>query len=159
MARSPLAVAPGQPGRPLLGFVACAVVVRAAAFAAAGGFHARLGVGGEEDLLAWDLAAAGWQLSYLPELIAHHDPPPSSRSRAERREVVIRNALWTAWLRRPAGAAARRTVHALARAPRDRVTARAVLRALAGTPWVLRERRDGPPHVEAQRRLLEDHGG
>jgi GT2 family glycosyltransferase len=156
MARSPLPAAARQPGRPLLGFIACAVVVRAAAFAAAGGFHARLGVGGEEDLLGWDLAAAGWQLSYVPGLVARHDPPPSSRSRPERREAVIRNALWTTWLRRPAGSAARRTIAALAGAPRDRVTARAVLRALAASPWLLRERRVGPPRVEAQRRLLDE---
>jgi GT2 family glycosyltransferase len=156
MARSPLPAAPGQPGHPLLSFVACAVVVRREAFAAAGGFHARLGVGGEEELLGWDLAAAGWQMSYVPELIAHHAPPPSARSRLERREALIRNILWTTWLRRPARTAARRTARELARAPRDRVTARAVVRTLAAWPWVLRERRVSPPAVEAQLRLLEE---
>jgi GT2 family glycosyltransferase len=159
MARSPLPPAPGQPGHNLLGFIACAVVVRVAAFAEVGGFHARLGVGGEEELLGSDLAAAGWQLSYVPEIVAHHAPPPRTDGRPERRETLLRNALWTAWLRRPAATAARHTAHALARAPRDRVTVRAVARALAASPWLLRERRVSPPAVEAQRRLLEESRG
>lgn len=157
MAASPLTPAPGQPGHPILSFVACAVVVRREAFLAAGGFPARIGVGGEEELLSWDLAAAGWQLSYVPRVVGHHDPPPAPGGRPERRARDIRNALWTTWLRRPAGAAARRTAHDLARLPLDGVSARGVGRAVAGVPWVLRERRVSPPHVEAQRRALEEH--
>jgi hypothetical protein len=95
-------------------------------------------------------------MSYVPEVVAHHAPPPASRGRPERREALVRNVLWTTWLRRPAAAAARRTARELARAPRDRVTARAVVRALAAAGWLLRERRVSPPAVEAQRRLLEE---
>jgi GT2 family glycosyltransferase len=156
MAASPLPAAPGQPGRPLLSFVACAVVVRRDALLEVGGFGRRLGVGGEEEIVGWDLAAAGWQMSYVAEVVAHHDPPPMAGGRPERREIGIRNTLWVTWLRRPAGAAARRTAQELVRFPRDRVTARAVARAVAGLPWVLRERRVSPPHVEAMRRLLDD---
>jgi GT2 family glycosyltransferase len=155
MARSPVRSADGQPGFPLLSFVACAVVVRRSAFLAAGGFSPRFAVGGEEELLGWDLASAGWQLSYVPEAVAHHHPPPQSRDRPRRREVAVRNALWTAWLRRPAGIAAGRTVAVAARALGDRVTARGLARALAGLPWILRARRVTPPHVEAGLRLLE----
>jgi hypothetical protein len=39
--------------------------------------------------------------------------------------------------------------------PRDRTSAEAVLHALRGLPWVLRERRVVPPRVEANLRLLE----
>ncbi len=152
MARSPLAPADDQPGHPLLSFVACGVVVRRSAFLAAGGFTERLAVGGEEELLSWDLAAAGWLLSYVPEVVAHHHP---TRHRPGRRESLTRNALWTAWLRRPAGVAARRSAVNVARAPRDRATDRVDAGARAGVPWVLRARRVSPPHVEAMRRTLE----
>jgi GT2 family glycosyltransferase len=156
MARSPLPRAAGQPGRPLLSFIACAVVVRVEAFASAGGFDERFGVGGEEELLGWDLAAGGWLMSYVPEIAAHHDPPPSSRSRPRRRETLVRNALWTAWLRQPVRAALRQSIRGLAAAPRDRATARGVVRAAAASPWLLRERRVSPPHVQELRRLLDD---
>jgi GT2 family glycosyltransferase len=156
MAASPLPAGRGQPGHPLLSFIACAVVVRREAFTACGGFHERFGVGGEEELLGWDLAAAGWWMSYVPDVVAHHDPPRTARPRSERRARLVRNTLWTTWLRRPARAAAWRTGRDLLRFPRDRVTARGVAEAVAATPWVLRERRVSPPHVEALRRLLDD---
>lgn len=31
---------------------------------------------GEETLLAYDLAAAGWQLCYVADVVAHHHPSP-----------------------------------------------------------------------------------
>jgi N-acetylglucosaminyl-diphospho-decaprenol L-rhamnosyltransferase len=154
MGRSALPRVDGQPGHPLLSFIACGVVVRRSALLAAGGFSERFGIGGEEELLAWDLAAAGWLLSYVPDLVAHHHPPPND-GRPDRRERQLRNALWTAWLRRPAPAALASTARALAGEPRDRTTARGLARAVAGLPWVLRERRVSPPHVEAMCRALE----
>ena len=155
MSQSPLPPRNDQPGHPILSFVACAAVVRRAAFLAADGFSPRLGIGGEEQLLGWDLAAAGWQLSYAPEILAHHDPPPAADGRPSRRETIFRNAIWTTWLRRPIGPAARATAAMLASAPRDRTTARAVVRAVVGGAWVLRQRHVSPPHVEAMRRQLE----
>ena len=155
MARSPLTRGEGQPGYPLLSFVACAVVVRRQALLEVGGFSPRFGIGGEEELLGWDLAAAGWQMSYVPDVVAHHDPPPSG-GRPERRRRGIRNTLWTTWLRRPARAAALRTVREMRQFRLDVTTLRGVGEALAGIPWVLRERRVSPPHVETMRRLLDD---
>ena len=154
MARSVLPPAEPQPGHPLLSFIACAVVLRRAAVLEVGGFSERFAVGGEEELLGWDLASAGWLMSYVPDVVAHHHPPPND-GRPERRQVTLRNALWVTWLRRPARTAAARTLRMLQRSPRDRYTARAVAGALGGLPWVLRERRVSPPHVEASRRLLE----
>ena len=154
MAESPLPGEPGQAGHPILSWVACAVVVRREAFLAVGGFSGRLWLGGEEELVGWDLASQGWLMSYVPEVVAHHDPPPHT-GRPERRELGIRNTLWTTWLRRPAPAAAARTMRNLRAFPTDRTTARGVGRAVAGLPWVLRERQVCPPHVEAMCQLLE----
>jgi N-acetylglucosaminyl-diphospho-decaprenol L-rhamnosyltransferase len=144
----------GQPGHPVLSFIACGVVLRRSAVLAVGGFSERFGIGGEEELLSWDLAAAGWQMSYVPAVVARHDPPPND-GRPERRARMLRNALWLTWLRRPAGTAAARTLHILRRSPADRHTAAALAQALAGLGWVARERRVIPPHVEAAVRLLE----
>jgi GT2 family glycosyltransferase len=155
MRRSVLRPAGDQPGHPIVSFVACAAVVRRSAFLACSGFSARFGVGGEEELLGWDLAAAGWRLSYVPEVVAHHHPPPAPDGRPARRAATLRNALWTLWLRRPAAAAARASARAVLRAPRDRATARALAAAVAGAGWVRRERRVHPPHVEAMLRRLE----
>jgi hypothetical protein len=154
MRTSPLPSAPGQPGRPILSFIACAVVIRRDALLSCGGFSEQLGIGGEEQLLSWDLAAAGWQLSYVPEVVAHHDPPPSPDGRPARQAATIRNALWTMWLRRPLTAAARETAAALARATHDRITAQALRDAIVGGGWILRQRKVNPPHVEAMCRAL-----
>ena len=155
MAQSPIPPAPGQPGHPLLSFVACAVLVRRDAFLAVGGFHPRVKVGGEEELVGFDLAAAGWQMSYVPALRAHHHAS-TNRDRDERRAIGIRNMIWTTWLRRPMWPATRRTVRELRRLQPDQVTLRGLRWAVEGAPWVLRERRVSPPHVERYRMLLED---
>jgi N-acetylglucosaminyl-diphospho-decaprenol L-rhamnosyltransferase len=151
---SPLPAVDGQPGRALLSFLAGAVVVRRRAVLEVGGFCERLGFGGEEELLACDLIGAGWQISYLPEIVAFHDPPPT-HGRPRRREEGLRSRLIVTWLRSPAPQAAVRTLHELRRAPRDRHSARGVARAAAALPWVLRERAPSPPNVERMRRLLE----
>ncbi|OBI23248.1 glycosyl transferase [Mycobacterium sp. E2462] len=155
MAESPLDRTPGIPGHPLLSFLAGVSVVRRSAFLAAGGFSSRLWLGGEEELLASDLARAGWQMSYVPEIVAHHH---ASRLRDAhlRRRHGIRNTLWFTWLRRPLPSATLRTARLLRRLPRDRVTALGVVDAIRGVPWVLRERNPVPPHVERGYRLLED---
>jgi N-acetylglucosaminyl-diphospho-decaprenol L-rhamnosyltransferase len=155
MARTPLAPEDGQPGLPILSFVACAVVVRRSAFLSAGGFSERLGVGGEEQLLSWDLAASGWQLSYVPEIVAHHDPRAAAGGRHDRDEIVVRNALWSSWLRRPAAVAIRHTARTLAAAARDRASRRGLARALSGCAWIARERRPSPARVERMLELLE----
>jgi hypothetical protein len=62
----------------VLGFLACAAVLRREAFRQVGGFNPALHMYGEEDLLAMDLAAAGWRLSYvmLPWALRHRQPLP-----------------------------------------------------------------------------------
>jgi GT2 family glycosyltransferase len=151
---SPLPAEPGMPGRPLLGFLAGASMIRREAFLAVGGYEPRFSVGGEEELLAWDLAAAGWWLCYAPELTVHHHPSPR-RNAGTRRGLLLRNALWCAWMRRPWPAALRRSGRLLTSAPRDGVTLRGLAGAVAGLPWVLRRRRVLPPAVERGLRLIE----
>ncbi len=92
LARSPLPSPPGLPGHPLLGFLAGASVVRRSAFLAVGGFDRRLFIGGEEELVAAELACRGWCLRYVPELVVHHDASP-------RRDVHLRN--WHVVAQRP----------------------------------------------------------
>ena len=72
MERSPLVSPPGFPGRAVLGFVACGALVRRSAYWPWVGFHPRLGIGSEEALLALDRAAAGWELQYIEEIVAHY---------------------------------------------------------------------------------------
>jgi GT2 family glycosyltransferase len=129
-------------------------VLRREAFDEVGGFSERLWLGGEEELMAGDLAAAGWELCYLPALTVHHQAS-TARDPHKRRADGIRNTLWTTWLRRPFRPALRRTVHLLRTVPRDRVTARGLLAAVGGLPWVLRERTVLPPHAEARFAALE----
>ncbi len=154
MAQSPLPRPEGLPGHPLLSFLAGVSVVRRSAFEQAGGFSTRLWLGGEEELLASDLARAGWHMAYVPEVGAHHH---ASRLRDAhlRRRHGIRNTLWFTWLRRPLPSALRRTVRLVSSLPRDRVTAGGLLDAVRGAPWVVRERAVVPAHVEQGYRSLE----
>ncbi|MGY1616250.1 glycosyltransferase family 2 protein [Geodermatophilus sp. SYSU D00691] len=151
---SPVRGASWLPGPALGSFLAGASVVRREAFTGVGGFSERLWLGGEEELMAGDLAAAGWELCYLPALTVHHQAS-TARDPHVRRRDGIRNTLWTTWLRRPLRPALRRTGHLLRTLPRDRVSAHGVLDAARGLPWVLRERRVLPPHAEARFTALE----
>lgn len=150
---SPVAGRPGLPGPALGSFLAGASVVRRSAFVAAGGFHPRLWLGGEEELLAADLAAVGWELCYLPAATVHHQAS-TARDTTKRLRDGVRNTLWFTWLRRPLPAALRRTAVVLGKL-RSRPALEGVLAALRGAPWVLRERRVLPAHAEARFRALE----
>jgi GT2 family glycosyltransferase len=151
MAASPLGEPRGGLGPPVLGFVACGAVVRRAPLLACGGFEPRLGIGGEEELLALDLAAAGWRLAYAGDVVAHHHP--GTGNRGGRSHAQVRNALWSAWLRRPPVAALRRSAAILAQA--DPAGPAALADALRGLGWVRRRRRVIPAPVERAVRRLE----
>jgi GT2 family glycosyltransferase len=155
LASSPVPGRPGLPGPVLMSFLAGASVLRTGAFRAAGGFSPRLWLGGEEELLAADLITAGHHLCYLPGATVHH-APSRLRDPGRRRGLGIRNTLWFTWLRRPVPAAVRRTAELTRTVPRDRTSAAAFAAALAGLPWVLRERKPVPARVEAMIRLLDE---
>jgi GT2 family glycosyltransferase len=155
MGRSPLPRRPGRPGTPVLGFLACAAVVRRSAYLQVGGFHPAFGIGGEETLLALDLAEAGWDLSYLPEVVGHHHPPPRPDDSGRRRRQA-RNGLWCVWLRRPLAGALRHTARLVRMAASDRAIAGGLADAAAGVTWVFRERRPVAVELEHRLRLLGD---
>jgi GT2 family glycosyltransferase len=153
MAAAPIGWERDLPGPSVLGFLACAAVVRRDAFLDAGGFNPRLHFGGEEALLAMDLAAAGWGLAYVPSLVVRHMPSPEGRQPATRRRQEARSHLLTTWLRRPARIGLREAGRAMTTPER-----RAGLRdALADLAWVLRHRRPLPASVEAALLTLERH--
>lgn len=154
MAASPLGRAPDLPGPSVLGFLACGAVVRRSAYLEVGGFHDRFGVGGEEELLAIDLAGCGWALAYVDAVVAHHHPSPA-RDPAGRRRRQVRNALWATLLRRPAGTVARQVAALFPRLHRDPAARGGLVDATRGLPWVLRERSVVPAELERQLRLLE----
>ena len=155
LAQSPVPGRPGLPGPALMSILAGASVLRCDAFREVGGFSPRLFLGGEEELLAADLAARGWVLCYLPGATLHHQAS-TLRDPTRRRWLGIRNTLWFTWLRRPPAAALRRTAELAVSVPRDTVSASAFAAAVGGLPWVLRERKPVPPSIEASIRLLDE---
>lgn len=156
MSSSPLTGHRPLPGPRVLGFMACGAVVRRAAFLAVGGFSELLFFMGEERLLALDLAAAGWDLAYAPDVVAHHHPAAGG---ADRRALVARNDLLTIWLRRPWTRVAAASAALAVRAPVDPVARGALAGALARVPRVLVGRRPLPAAVEADVRTLERWDG
>jgi GT2 family glycosyltransferase len=153
MRSSPLPQRDGDAGVPVLGFMACAAVMRRNVLLDAGGFHRHFGIGGEEALVAMDVAAAGWEIAYVEEVVAHHHPS-RSRDPLARRRILARNDLWTSWLRRPGPDVRRRTLRTARAAVRDPAVRAGLLEAARGLPWVLTERRPLTDRVEADLRVL-----
>jgi GT2 family glycosyltransferase len=135
-------------GTAIAAFMAGAAIVRRSAFLDAGGFHPRYHLGAEESLLALDLLDRGWELIYDPSLVVAHAPYRAGRRPRARRIAVMRNRLWTAWLRRSPAGAWRVTAPVLRSATHDAEALLAVLRAFTGLRWIVRERRQIRTHVE-----------
>ena len=154
MARSPLPAEAGLPGRPVLGFLACGAVVRRTAYLEVGGFSDFLFFIGEEGLLAIDIAQAGWALTYLDDVVAHHHPHPRGDHRARRRQAA-RNDLLSVWMRRPPRSALRVSARILASASRDAAVRRGVGDALAVLPGAVRRRHVIDAHLDRRLAMLE----
>jgi GT2 family glycosyltransferase len=155
LAHSPLPRAPDAPGPSVLGFLACSAVLRRRAFCEVGGFSSVLFFIGEEQLLCYDLATAGWDRAYLHDVVAHHHPSVERADPQRRRVAELRNALLTAVLRRPRPVVIAAATALARRSMRD-VAARTALReALVRLPVALRRRALLPPGVEQQVRMLE----
>ena len=151
MAASPLGTEPDLPGPSLLGFVACAALVRTEAFTAVGGFDPVVRFPGEEERVALDLAAAGWGLAYVHDVTIHHHPSTSREAPTARQAGIWRSRLLTAVMRYPA----RDVAGQLARAVRaGRPGWRGLAGALPRVPAALRSRRVLPRPVMAGVREL-----
>ncbi len=152
MADSPLGVADDLPGPSVLGFLACGAVVRRAAYLLVGGFDEQLFFMGEEEKLSLDLAAAGWGLAYVEQVVARHHPS-AARAPRDRRVQEGRNRLLTTLMRRPWPVVGR----AVAAGLRDGDVGRAaVVAALPKVPRALARRQVVPDRVERARRLLDE---
>lgn len=158
LADSPLGRDPQLPGPSILGFQACSAMIRKTAFEAAGGFSPILHFRGEEELLAWDLAAGGWDLCFCRALVAYHEPSTVRETSHTEQARVLRNTALSAGLRRPlsrclrSGAA---LVWAACRHNQDGAYTQALREAAAALPDVIRARHRLPDHVEQSVRLLE----
>jgi GT2 family glycosyltransferase len=155
LANSALGRRPSLPGPSVLGFMSCASMVRKRAFEAAGGFSDILHFRGEEQLLAVDLAALGWDLCYCQDLIAIHQPSTQRATTTAQHARELRNAVLTTWLRRPITPCLKATAALLWAALRDREHARGAAEALARLPDVMTERRPLPGRVEHALAVLE----
>jgi GT2 family glycosyltransferase len=154
MAVSPLVPAAGLPGTSVLGFLACGAVVRRDAFLAVGGFDDVLFFLGEEELVAYDLAARGTTLVYLEEVVAHHHPGPA-RDAMARRTRQHRNRVLSAVMRRPLRVIAVRAWPLAFAAPREPWARDALVETVRLLPRALRRRRRPVARVERKLRLLE----
>ena len=153
MADSPLGTEPDLPGPSLLGFVACAALVRTEAFTAAGGFDRVVRFPGEEERLALDLAAAGWGLAYVDQVTVHHHPSTRREASAVRQAGLWRSRVLTALMRYPARDLAGQLLRAV-RAGRPGL--RGLAGALPRVPAALRARRVLPPTVMSGVRELQE---
>jgi GT2 family glycosyltransferase len=153
LAASPLS-RDGLPGPRVLGFLGCAAVARREAYLASGGYFWLLFIGGEEELLAYDLTARRWPIVYCPDIVVHHWPSPI-RDASRRRRQELCNRVLVAWLRRPLPYTARVTARLACAAARDRLARRALAETALRLPVALLRRRPLPGHVEADIRRLE----
>jgi GT2 family glycosyltransferase len=101
LAAAPLGRDPDGPGPDVLGFAACAAIVRRSAFLEVGGFDDVVRFPGEEERVALDLADRGWLLCYAEDLVVHHMPSPRRDGAYVRQRMIVRSALLTACMRRP----------------------------------------------------------
>ncbi|MGK5641661.1 glycosyltransferase family 2 protein, partial [Streptomyces sp. URMC 126] len=152
LAASPLGRAHDLPGPSVLGFLACSAVVRRDPFLEAGGFDPLLHFGGEETLLAYELARRGWGVVHCPALVVRHHPDPVPR--AGRPARFRRNELLTVWLCRPLPYALSRTWSLARDCPGDREARRALAGVARRLPAALLRRRPLPPPVERGARLV-----
>jgi GT2 family glycosyltransferase len=142
---------PGAPGPDVLSYPAFAVVLRREAYEAVGGFSPLLFFGGEEHLLALDLAAAGWQQVHVEDVVAWHDPAGPDRPSPQRWAQQTRNDRLVDWLRRPLLVALAGTVRLARRAVIDPGARPALAGLLRRLPGALRARR--PVGAELERRF------
>jgi hypothetical protein len=146
---------PGSPGPDVLSYPAFAVVLRRDAYLAVGGFSPLLFFGGEEHLLALDLAAAGWQQVHAEDVVAWHDPAGPDRPSPQRWALQTRNDRLVDWLRRPLPVAVAGTAGLARRAVTDAGARTALAGLLRRLPAALRARRAVDADLERRFRTAQ----
>jgi hypothetical protein len=101
--------------------------------------------------------AAGWQLCYLDDVVAHHHPSAARLGADRRRSLQLRNAILTTWLRRPVRAGISEAARLACLGVRDGAARRALAGAMRRLPSVLYQRRPIPAVVELWIRDLEKY--
>jgi hypothetical protein len=114
-----------------------------------GGYEPRFFLGAEEWLMALDFLARGWHIVYAHDVVTHHHPSPTARDPMRRHIVASRNRLWIVWMRLPVAIAGRFSLRMFRDIARTGMLQPVLREALAGLPWVLRERTVVPPRVSA----------
>ena len=148
----------GLPGPQVLDFTASACVMRTRAFYEAGGYWPPLFIGGEEALLAMDLAQRGWQTVYLDEVVARRDSGRARQGRSlERRR--LRNAIWVAWMRLPMAMAWTETLAVLRSAARRRLLRSVLMLTMPGMMRAFKARHVVSPRVAQMRKLFSSGTG
>lgn len=141
----------------LLGFMADACVMRTRSFYDVGGYWPPLFAGGEDMLMALDLADRGWRIVYADDVVIQRFHG-SAHNAARDKSFMVRNAIWIAWMRRPLAVACIETYRQLMHATPRIVFWSTVADVLRGLPRALQRRRVISPSVEAMRRLLDRAG-
>lgn len=155
MEHSPLGRLPQ--GKLLLGFMAGACVMRRCCFLSVGGYWKHFFIGGEESLMALDFAVNEWHMVYAAEVLTRHYPS-LQRDAPARRDLLSRNAVWTAWMRLPLSDALLATAQAVVACRSASARWRLLVSAVAGLPRALSKRRPIPLRVQALRRRLRQAG-
>jgi GT2 family glycosyltransferase len=153
MRESPLDRDPSLPGPSVLGFLACAALVRRSAFLEVGGFT-ESAMGFEETALAVEMARRGWALVYIHGVLAEHHPA-AEREESARRRTHHCNAVLFAWRRRPFRIALRRTLAVLRQGRRDAAALQGLLDAARETRRLRGERDVVDERLEASLRRLD----
>lgn len=124
----------------LTGFMAGASVMRTAAYKQADGYWDAFFIGGEEALISMDILNCGGKIVYAPELVVRHLPSRQRDSKLRRR-LIVRNAIWTCWLRLPWRLAWSRSREILGQITDRQLRRRAFFDALLGFNRIVSERR------------------
>lgn len=96
--------------------------------------------------MALDLAARGWHIAYAEDVVTHHHPS-RARDVRQRRILLARNRLWTAWMRLPVADALYESARLLRQSAAEGLLAPCLAEALRGLRWALRRRRVLPPEA------------
>ena len=121
--------------------------MRKSAWLAVGGYHPRFHISGEEEIVGWRLARAGWEMRYVPSVMSYHFP--SLRNAPSLQHYGVRNTIWTAWLHLPARHAWQWTWHVIRSAPKNPILFKGLAMSLSGALWIWRERALLPADLEA----------